>query len=163
MRPSSFRSSASSILLTVAKVAGDAIVLLFAMLTVWASFAVDEPDAYAFPQLLSLLLLLFAGINMARKSSRTALAAAPPPPLSAALLAKIMPATAVIVVYLAVAEALGFYFSAFFAFALLSFLYGGGDKSDVRNAVLVAAAFVAVLYALFSLLLGVQLPRGFFL
>lgn len=155
-----------SLISATAAMAGDITVLLFALLTTWASFAVDEPDAYAFPQLLSLLLLLFAVINVTRVAR-----AAPKssPPLTVAVLIKIAPAVGVVVAYLAVAETLGFYFSAFISFALLSFLYGGdvgkdiSDKSRVRNAIIAATVFIATLYALFSLLLSVQLPRGVFL
>lgn len=136
---------------------GDIAVGLFSLLAVWASFSADEPEAYAFPRLMALLMAAFAAANLVRLLFAPAAA----PPLTAALLKKIAPAVGVIIAYLAAAEALGFYLSAFLTFALLSFLYA--DKEDMRPVVLAAAAFVAVLYLAFSLVLGVQLPRGLFL
>ena len=140
---------------------GDVAVGLFSLLAVWASFTADEPEAYAFPRLLSLLMAAFAAVNLVR----LLVAPAAAPPLTAALLKKIAPAVGVIAAYLAAAESLGFYLSAFLTFALLSFLYDGKEngRENMRAAMFAAAAFVAVLYLLFSLILGVQLPRGLFL
>ena len=86
-----------------------------------ASFAGDDPAAYAFPQLISALMLIFCGANLIRRSLARF---AGEPVLTMQLARKIAPGGAVIVVYVLFAEDVGFYLSAILAFFALSFLYG---------------------------------------
>lgn len=67
-----------------------------------------------------------------------------------------------IVIYLAVAEPLGFYLSAFIFFVTVCFILGWTDLTVGRGAVWVvgSAAFTGVLFLLFKVLLEVQTPRG---
>ena len=137
---------------------GDLLVFAFALAAAIASFGGDDPAAYAFPQLVSALMLIFCGVNLAR----TAMAGfAGAPALTVALIRKIAPGVAVLVVYLLLAQDLGFYLSALLAFFAVSFLYSAHRRPVVIG--IVTAAVIGVLYLMFSVVLKVQVPREFFL
>lgn len=137
---------------------GDVFAFCFALVAASASFAGDDPAAYAFPQLVSALMLIFCGANLVRR----ALAGfAGEPVLTMQLIRKIAPGGAVIVVYVLFAQDVGFYLSAILAFFALSFLYS--DHRRLSSIAIAAGAVVAVLYLMFSVVLKVQVPREFFL
>ena len=134
---------------------GDWLALAFAVLAVAASFRGAPAEAYAFPRLLSILLLIFcaaAALSRAEAAST---------PLDAATIKKIAPGIFVVVVYIASAETVGFYASAGAAFFALAFLYGRKPRR-VWVVFAVSCAIMAALFGLFGLLLRAQTPRGFF-
>lgn len=137
---------------------GDVLAFLFALVAASASFAGDDPAAYAFPQLVSALMLIFCGANLIRRSLA---GFAGEPVLTMRLAGKIAPGGAVIVVYVLLAQDVGFYLSAVLAFFALSFLYG--DRRRLPSICIATGAVVAVLYLMFSVVLKVQVPREFFL
>lgn len=69
---------------------------------------------------------------------------------------------ALIVVYLMVMESLGFYFSSFLFFVVVTFILGRSDLTLRKGAIRVGVSmvFMAVLFVLFNKLLMVQTPRG---
>ena len=134
---------------------GDWLALAFAVLAVAASFRGAPAEAYAFPRLLSILLLIFCA---AAALSRAEAASAP---LDAATIKKIAPGLFIVVVYIASAETVGFYASAGAAFFALAFLYGRKPRR-VWVVFAVSCAIMAALFGLFGLLLRAQTPRGFF-
>ncbi len=69
---------------------------------------------------------------------------------------------AIIVVYFAVMEVIGFYLSAFLFFVCICLILGRADLTVRRVAFWVggSALFTAVLFVLFKVLLEVQTPRG---
>ena len=137
---------------------GDFFVLFFALLTVYASFSAGEPEAYIFPRLVSVLMLLFCGLNFVR---RVMVRFAGEPRLTLSLIKKIAPGVVVIAAYLLLAEDVGFYLSAMLAFFALSFLYS--QTRRFLPTVAVSGAVIIVLYLMFSIALKVQVPREFFL
>ena len=137
---------------------GDLLVFAFALVATTASFAGDDPAAFAFPRLVSTLMLVFCGVNLVRRAME---GAAGEPALTWALIRKIAPGAAVFGVYLLVAEDLGFYLSALLAFFAMSFLYSA-HRHPGRIGI-VSGAVIGVLYLMFSVLLKVQVPREFFL
>ena len=134
---------------------GDWLALAFAVLAVAASFRGAPAEAYTFPRLLSILLLIFCA---AAALSRAEAASAP---LDAATIKKIAPGILIVVVYIAAAETVGFYASAGAAFFALAFLYGRKPRR-VWVVFAVSCAIMAALFGLFGLLLRAQTPRGFF-
>ena len=134
---------------------GDWLALAFAVLAVAASFRGAPAEAYAFPRLLSILLLIFCA---AAALSRAEAASAP---LDAATIKKIAPGIFVVIVYIASAETVGFYASAGAAFFALAFLYGRKPRR-VWVVFAVSCAIMVALFGLFGLLLRAQTPRGFF-
>ena len=101
------------ILSVLASSGGDFFALLFALLTVYASFSAGEPEAYVFPRLVSVLMLIFCGLNFVYRVMANF---AGEPKLTLPLINKIAPGVAVIVAYLLLAEDVGFYLSAALAF-----------------------------------------------
>ena len=135
---------------------GDWLALAFAVLAVAASFRGAPAEAYAFPRLLSILLLIFCAAAALSRAEAAASA-----PLDAATIKKIAPGIFVVVVYIASAETVGFYASAGIAFFALAFLYGRKPRR-VWVVFAVSCAIMAALFGLFGLLLRAQTPRGFF-
>ena len=134
---------------------GDWLALAFAVLAVAASFRGAPAEAYTFPRLLSILLLIFcAAATLSRAEAASA-------PLDAATIKKIAPGIFVVVVYIASAETVGFYASAGAAFFTLAFLYGRKPRR-VWVVFAVSCAIMTALFGLFGLLLRAQTPRGFF-
>lgn len=137
---------------------GDVLAFAFALVATVASFAGDDPAAYAFPRLVAALMLVFCGVNL----TRCAMAGfSGEPALTWALIRKIAPGVAVFVAYLLVAQDLGFYLAALLAFFALSFLYSAHRRPGRIG--IVTGAVIAVLYLIFSVVLKVQVPREFFL
>lgn len=137
---------------------GDVIAFAFALVATVASFSGDDPAAYAFPRLVSALMLVFCGANLARRAMA---GFSGEPALTWTLIQKIAPGIAVFIAYLLVARDLGFYLAALLAFFAVSFLYSA-HRRPVRIGI-VTGAVIAVLYLIFSVVLKVQVPREFFL
>ena len=137
---------------------GDLAAFALALAAALASFAGDDPAAYAFPRLVSALMLVFCTLNLARRAMA---GFGGEPALTWELLRKIAPGAAVFVAYLLVAQDLGFYLSALLAFFAVSFLYSAHRR--LGRIGLVTGAVVGVLYLMFSVVLKVQVPREFFL
>lgn len=137
---------------------GDVLAFVFALVAASASFAGDDPTAYAFPRLVSTLMLIFCGVNLIRRSLA---GFAGEPVLTMRLAGKIAPGVAVIVVYVLLAQDAGFYLSAILAFFALSFLYS--DHRRLSSIGIATGSVIAVLYLMFSVVLKVQVPREFFL
>jgi hypothetical protein len=79
-------------------------------------------------------------------------------------LARVFLCFILIIIYFAVMEWLGFYFSAFLFFVAATFVLGRKELTLRIGGVRVGIAFIftAVLFVLFNKLLVVQTPRGFF-
>ena len=137
---------------------GDLLAFAFALVATLASFAGDDPAAYVFPRLVAVLMLVFCSVNLVRRAMA---GFSGEPPLTWTLIRKIAPGIAVFVVYLLVAQDLGFYLAALLAFFALSFLYSAHRRPGSIG--MVTGAVIAVLYLVFSVVLKVQVPREFFL
>ena len=137
---------------------GDLLAFAFALVATVASFAGDDPAAYAFPRLVAVLMLVFCSVNLVRRAMA---GFSGEPALTRALIRKIAPGIAVFAVYLLVAQELGFYLAALLAFFALSFLYSAHRRPG--SICIVTGAVIAVLYLIFSVVLKVQVPREFFL
>ena len=137
---------------------GDLLAFAIALVAAAASFAGDDPAAYAFPRLVAVLMLVFCSVNLVR----CAMAGfGGEPALTWPLIRKIAPGVAVFVAYLLVAQDLGFYLAALIAFFAASFLYSA-HRRPIRIGI-VTGAVIAALYLIFSVVLKVQVPREFFL
>ena len=137
---------------------GDFLVFALGLAATLASYAPDDPAAYTFPRLVSILLLAFASLNLVRRAMG---GFAGERALTGALVRQIAPGIAVFTAYLLIARSVGFYLSALLAFFAVSFLYSP-HRHPGRIAVLTVAV-IAVLYLMFSVVLKVQVPREFFL
>ena len=134
--------------------------ILFGGFLYWAALGSDTPRAYFFPQMLAVAMVVMGAtmLIMDFRSGGVRQAAGPPTQWY-----KIWPGMIVLVVYMAIAEHVGFYVSSWLAFTSIGILYAPtGDRlATATRCVPIAVVFLAVLYLVFWTLLSVQLPHGF--
>ncbi|MCB2100511.1 MAG: tripartite tricarboxylate transporter permease [Rhodobacterales bacterium] len=141
----------------------EALVLAAAVALIWISFTADQDGAYLFPQVIAVAMALCA---MAGLFSCYALGASlMNEELGWVQVRNLALGLGLIVLYVLVADTLGFYLSGALIFAALAVLYDPAGRSPrllmVRGAS--ALGFMIVIYLLFDQLLRVQAPRGIFL
>lgn len=140
------------------------LVLVLSLTVVWLSYTREPADAFLFPRLISSVMLVLAIWNFARALFGLARVG---DGLTSGTLMRIAPGIAVmaVLVFLA-AKALGFYAASYTAFLCVYSLY---DPASHRKPgtwfkrLVITTGFMLVIYALFTLLLKVQTPRGLFL
>lgn len=137
------------------------LVLALAAVVFWLSVTREPADAFLFPRLIGGIMLLLALWNFARAALGLARVG---DGVSFAALGRIAPGVLVmLVLVLFAAKAAGFYTASFVAFVTLYALHDPAPHGAVGTWVKrvgVAAGFMLVIYALFTLLLKVQIPRG---
>jgi hypothetical protein len=142
----------------------NAIVTALAAVVTWISFTQEPAAAYLFPRLISVFMLIMAVWSLARAVlgiSRVGTG------LTAEVALNLAPGVALILIYVFwAAKTLGFYTASTIAFLLLFTIYDPTPITSLRGwakRIVITAAFMAVMYALFTLLLQVQMPRGLYL
>lgn len=144
--------------------APNVIVTALAAIVTWISFTQEPAGAYLFPRLISVFMLVLALWSLARAVLGMSRVGAG---LSAETALNLAPGVALILIYVFwAAKTLGFYTASTAAFLLLFTIYDPTPITSVRGwikRIVISAAFMAVIYALFTLLLKVQMPRGLFL
>ncbi len=141
-----------------------AAVLALALIVAWVSFTREPSEAFLFPRMIASVMLLLALWNFIRASLGLARVG---DGLTRKGVGAITPGLCVIVllVYVA-ARYLGFYSASWLAFLSIYSLYDPASHTLFAvwvKRVLITTAFLSVIYALFSLLLQVQTPRGLFI
>ncbi len=142
-----------------AAASGDLLVAAFALLLVVVSFSAENPQPYLFPRILAIAMFSLALLQILIVASGGDWSVQLTTILQEARRSSL--AILAVILYVALCEWLGFYTAAILAF--LSIVYIGSNNWSQRQfatAVAVAAATAVVLYVLFSLLLRVQVPRG---
>lgn len=137
--------------------AGDIFIFVLACVLLYASFTATPAEAYLFPRLAAVLLAIFCAMNLAMHC-RERIANLP---VDGALLAKLAPGFAAMFLYIALAEAAGFYPASCAVLLFLSWHYA--DKSGRRLPVALAASAtaMALVYLLFAVILQAQTPPPF--
>lgn len=143
--------------------AGDILAAALAVAAAAASFAGTDDAAYLFPRLIGAAWLGLCVLYFALRLADAAKKAGGERRTGAdfAAMRRAAPGVGVIVIYVALAEAAGFYLSAFFAFLALSTIYDrrGGRRRMIAR-IVVACVIILALRAVFSELLRVQTPSG---
>lgn len=123
-----------------------------------------DSDAYLFPRLIAIAIALL-GIAVAGSTFTGALRSIGSAAGASRAWLKILPALAVLIAYRWAMEMIGFYAAAFVAFLTIVSIYAPEPFSyrTATKRIAISAAFVAVIFAVFSLLLRVQTPRGLLL
>lgn len=139
------------------------LILALAATVAWLSFTREPSSAFLFPRIISVVMLILASWNFGRAALGLAKVGSG---IDKRELAAVLPGLIVIgVVVFFAAKALGFYVASFAGFVILYSLYDPAShlqwQSWLRRFA-VALGFMLVIYALFSLLLKVQTPRGLF-
>jgi len=137
------------------------IVLVVAIIVTWLSYTQTPVEAFLFPQLISVFFLGLALWTFASAVLRLSRAGEG---IEFAAIKNLAPGLAILLVYVFwMAKAMGFYAASTLAFFLIFTIYDpsshGAPRSWLKR-LLVTAGFMAVIYALFTLVLKVQTPRG---
>ena len=131
--------------------------LVVALILCIAGFTASNQEAFLFPKVVSVIMVIIAAFAVFNSRNAQQKSKANPVPW---LL--ILPALTIFVVYLALAETVGFYVCSLIAFLALVCIYTPERLTLNRfiRILITGLLFMGGLYCLFSLLLKVQLPRG---
>lgn len=144
--------------------APNAIITALAAVVTWISFTQEPAAAYLFPRLISVFMLVLAIWSLARAVLGVSRVGSG---LTLETALNLAPGVALILIYVFwAAKTLGFYTASTAAFLLLFTIYDPTPVTNLRGwikRIVITAAFMAVIYALFTLLLKVQIPRGLYL
>ena len=140
-------------------------VLAVAVMVAWLSYPREPAEAFLFPRLISVVFLVLSVWNFIRAITGIA-RIGEGVTMSAAI--HILPGLVVMAVYAFwMAKFLGFYVASTITFLALLSLYDPAlshrHVSTWLRRSAITGLFIFVLYALFALLLKVQLPRGLFI
>jgi len=139
-------------------------VLLLAAAVAYLSFTREPADSFLFPRLVSVVMLVLAVWNFIRAAVGLSKVGTG---VSLEMIKSIFPGLLVMVVYVFfAAKYFGFYVSSLVTFFVLFSLYDPDSHKNLRvwvKRIVVSVLFMLVIYALFTLLLKVQTPRGLFL
>ncbi len=137
------------------------IVLIVAVLVTWISFTQQPAEAFLFPRLIAIFFIGLSVWNFIRAVSGLARVGEG---LDMTTFINIVPGMLVMIAYVFfAAKFLGFFSASTIAFLAIYTIYDGTPLKDAKGWVKrmgVTAAFMAVIYGLFALLLKVQMPKG---
>lgn len=141
-----------------------AAIFALACIVGWLSFTQEPAESFLFPRIISVAFIGLAAWNLIRAVAGLAKVGGG---ISLDVLKNVVPGLLVVLVYVFfAAKALGFYVSSVLAFFIMYSLYDPVPFSSIKDwgkRVIVTAAFMAVIYGLFALVLQVQTPRGLFI
>lgn len=144
-------------------VAASGLILLAGLAVAWASHTAEPAEAYLFPRLISLAWVGLAAWTFGKAvMGRTRVGAG----LHLPTMGRLAGGLAVMLVHVFwAAETLGFYTGGTLAMLAIVSLYDPAPHGALRSwlrRLAVSLGFMAVMYLLFSQLLGVFTPRGLF-
>lgn len=164
MNTSVSSSSSSSTASRVGHLVPASLVLALAAVVAWLSYTQEPAGAFLFPRLIGTVMLALALWNFIRAAMGVSKVGHG---IAANTWLNIIPGIALMAVFIFfAAKYFGFYVASTGAFFLL---YSGYDPtphtalSSWVKRVVITVLFMGVVYALFTLLLKVQTPRGLFL
>ncbi|MEX0370141.1 MAG: tripartite tricarboxylate transporter TctB family protein [Tateyamaria sp.] len=139
------------------------IVALVGVTVAWISYTQEPATAFLFPRLISTVFVVLALWTFGKALlGRTKVGNG----LTWQAMGRIAPGLCVALVYIFwAAKGLGFYTASTIAFFILLSLYDPAPHTEVRSWIkraLITAGFLAVMYGLFAMLLGVFTPREIF-
>ncbi len=141
---------------------GSAIFLLASVVT-WLSFTQQPAAAFLFPRVVSVVFITLAMWNLIRAVTGMSKVGRGIP---VAALKNLAPGLAVMVLFVFFgAKHLGFYVGSTLAFFAIYSFYDPASWSSLKDwikRIVVTAAFMAVIYALFGVVLQVHTPEGIF-
>ncbi len=140
------------------------IIFGLAVIVTWLSFTQQPAESFLFPRAISVFFIGLAAWNLARAATGQARVGSG---LTATMFRNLIPGVLVMLVFVFfAAKTLGFYVASTLSFFAIYSLYDPALYSSPKNWIkwgLVTAAFMAVIYGLFALVLQVQTPRGLFI
>lgn len=138
-------------------------ILLVACWVAYISFTSEPVEAFLFPRIIAIAMLILAAWNFIRAVTGVSKIGEG---VSLALAKTIAPGLAIVLVYIFfAAKFFGFYAASFVAFVAIFAVYDPAAHNQINSWVKrigTAVIFVSVMYGLFAMLLKVQTPRGMF-
>jgi hypothetical protein len=139
-------------------------ILLLATIVTWLSFTQEPAESFLFPRVISIFFIALSVWNFIRAVSGLSRVGTG---ISTETLKNITPGLLVMIIFVFfAAKAIGFYVASIAAFFAIYSFYDPADLTSVKDWIkrgLVTAAFMAIIYGIFSLVLQVQTPRGLFI
>ncbi|KMW57242.1 Tricarboxylate transport protein TctB [Candidatus Rhodobacter oscarellae] len=139
------------------------VVALVGVTVTWVSYTQEPAAAFLFPRLISTVFVVLALWTFGKAILGCSKVGNG---LSAEALLRIAPGLLVALVYIFwAAKGLGFYTASTITFFILLSLYDPAPHSELKSWVrraVITAGFLAVMYGLFAMLLGVFTPREIF-
>lgn len=140
------------------------LVFLLAAVVTWLSFTQQPVESFLFPRVISIAFIVLALWNLIRAGAGMSRVGGG---LSFDTILKIAPGLIIVLVYVFfAAKELGFYVSSTLVFFAVYSFYDPVPISSIKDwfkRIIITAAFMAVIYGLFALILQVQTPRGLFI
>ena len=140
------------------------IILLVAVWVCWISFSQSPAEAFLFPRLISVAFVALAGWTFLRSLLERRIVEGG---VTLDLVKTILPGVLVAGLYIFfAAKWLGYYTSSTIAFLVILSLHDPASHAQVRTwarRLVITAAYLAVMYLLFSVVLKVFTPRGLFI
>lgn len=139
---------------------GSAIFILASVVT-WLSFTEQPAESFLFPRVISVVFITLAIWNLIRAVTGMSKVGRG---ISVATLTNLAPGLVVMLLFVFFgAKHLGFYLGSTLAFFAIYSFYDPASWSSIKDwikRILVTVAFMAVIYALFAVVLQVHTPRG---
>ncbi|MCB1754226.1 MAG: tripartite tricarboxylate transporter TctB family protein [Gammaproteobacteria bacterium] len=134
-----------------------ALVMLVALGLFQISHFHDNKEAYLFPGIVTLAVVLFSLVSLVRETFGLCI-----DDFKSFPFIRLVPALVCIVTAVFTIEVLGMYVTSGLTMFLLSVWYSPQEPVSKRilNSLIVTVCFMACIYLLFSVMLGVQVPRG---
>lgn len=140
------------------------LILALASVVVWLSYTQEPASAFLFPRLIGSVMMVLALWNFFRAATGVSKVGQG---INALTALRIFPGIALMAVFVFfAAKYFGFYVASTGAFFLMYSGYDPASHTSIKSwakRVVVTVGFMLVIYALFTLLLKVQTPRGLFL
>ena len=138
-------------------------ILVLSIVVTWISYTQQPAEAFTFPRVIASVMVVLAIWNFARAVLGFAKIGGG---VTIKGMTTILPGLMVMLIYiLFAAKVLGFYVASMLAFVAIFTLYDPAPHTALMSWVkrlVIAFAFMVVIYGLFALLLKVQTPRGMF-
>jgi hypothetical protein len=139
------------------------IIFILAAVVTWLSFTEEPVESFLFPRAISVFFIALALWNLVRAASGLSKVGGG---MSVMMIKNVLPGTIIMIIFVFwAAKGLGFYVASWISFFTLYSLYDPAPWSSSKTwikRIIITAAFMAVIYGLFSLVLQVRTPTGLF-
>ena len=132
-------------------------VVLIAYLMFYVSYFQENKEAFLFPAIITTAVLVFSLTSLFRETYGLCI-----DDIKSIAFLRLLPAIICMIVAVFTLEHLGMYTTAAIALFLISAWYSPVENTTKRllSSLLLSAGFTIFMYLLFSIMLGVQTPRG---
>ena len=136
------------------------IIMIAGLIVAYISFTQQPAEAFVFPRLISVVFVVLSVFVFMQTLTRGGSGRVA---ISGAIWRNILPGLVVAIIYIFwAAKGLGFYTASTIAFFILISIYDPAPHGQIQSWIkraIITAGFLAIMYGLFAMLLGVFTPR----